>query len=123
MERLMRVLFAALATLFITSATTAAEIKVSVVLSLKEAITEIARDYKSAGGDDVSFTFGASGQLATQIRNGSDADAFISAANKQVDDLAKDGLVVEASRRTVVGNTLVLVVPATAQDVPTAFAD
>ena len=68
--------------LLCVAAASADEIKVAVAVSLKEAVTEIAKDYKNAGGDDVLFTFGSSGQLATQIKDGAEVDAFISAANK-----------------------------------------
>ena len=87
--KIMRALL--LSVLFVTHAF-ADTLRVSAAVSLKEAVTDIAKDYKTAGGDDVTFTFGSSGQLATQIKDGAEADAFISAANKQVDDLTKANL-------------------------------
>ncbi len=86
-------------------------ISVSVAISLKEAVTEIAKAYEEKTGDKVEFTFGSSGQLLAQIKAGQAADIFISAAQKQADDLAKDGLVLEGSKRIIAGNSLVLIVP------------
>jgi molybdate transport system substrate-binding protein len=57
----------------------------------------------------------------TQIQSGAPIDAFIAAADKQVDDLAKAGLLDEATRRIVAGNALVLIVPPDAKDAPNAF--
>jgi len=120
----MRLLRAFLLSLVFVTVASADEIKVSVAVSLKEAVTEIAHNYKSAGGDDVVFTFGSSGQLATQIKDGAPVDAFISAANKQVDDLVKADLADPTTRRVVAGNTLVLIIPANATGAsPSAIAD
>ena len=107
-------LLATLLALVPTAVARAEQITVAAAISLKEAVTEIADAYKADTGDEVKFTFGSSGQLAAQVKNGAPIDAFISAANKQVDDLAKDKLADEAGRRVVAGNTLVLIVPAKA---------
>jgi molybdate transport system substrate-binding protein len=89
----------------------AEKISISAAVSLKEAVTDAATAYEAQTGDHIEFTFGASGQLLAQIKNGADVDAFISAANKQVDDLAKAGMVAEGSRRVIARNDLVLIVP------------
>lgn len=96
-------------------------IRVAAAISLKEAVTEIAKTYEMESGDKVEFAFGASGQLAAQVKSGAPIDLFISAANKQVDELAKEKLIDAASRRIVAANTLVLVVPAKAKDAPRNF--
>jgi molybdate transport system substrate-binding protein len=87
-------------------------VRVSAAISLKDALEEAARAYKAAGGGEVEFVFGSSGELMAQIKAGAPADAFISAAGKQVDDLVRAGKVDEATRRVVAGNRLVLIVPA-----------
>lgn len=103
--------------LFATSAY-AGTITVAVASSLQEAMAKIASQYKAAGGDDVELVVGSSGQLAMQIRNGAPVDLFISAANKQVDDLARTGIVDETTRRVLAGNSLVLIVPSPSKGAP-----
>jgi molybdate transport system substrate-binding protein len=86
-------------------------IRVAAAISLKEALTDVGVVYERRTGDKVDFSFGASGQLMAQVKGGAPVDAFISAADKQVKDLMAAGLVDEQSRRVVVGNALVLIVP------------
>jgi molybdate transport system substrate-binding protein len=90
----------------------AGDINVSAAASLKESMQDAGAAFAKQGGDTVHFTFGASGQLEAQIVNGAPVDAFISAAQKQVDDLAKKDLIDAGSQRIVAGNNLVLIVPA-----------
>ena len=59
----------------------------------------------------IAYNFGASGALAQQILQGADADVFISAAPRWMDALAEAGRLVEASRRDLLENRLVVVVP------------
>ncbi|HEY7115443.1 MAG TPA: molybdate ABC transporter substrate-binding protein, partial [Tepidisphaeraceae bacterium] len=110
----MRLLLLSAVTCLILSAhpVHAETITVAAAVSLKESMLEIAKAFAIDTGDHVEFTFGASGQLMAQVRNGAPIDAFISAANKQVDDLERAGLVDAKTRRVVVGNSLVLIVPA-----------
>ena len=108
MRRSFAVLFCLLAAPLLRAET----IKVGAAISLKEAITEIAKTYEAESGEHVEFTFGSSGQLMAQIKAGAPVDAFISAASKQVDELDAAGLIDRPSRRVLAGNTLVLIVPA-----------
>ena len=107
--------------LLLAGTASAETLRVAAAISLKGALTEIAVSYKAKTGGDVKLVFGSSGQLATQIKSGAEVDVFISAALKQVDDLAREGLVDAKTRRTVASNTLVLVVPADAKDAPGSF--
>jgi molybdate transport system substrate-binding protein len=95
-------------------------ISVAAAISLKESISQVAKAFEADTGDKVEFTFGASGQLMAQIKTGAPVDAFISAANKQVDDLEKAGLADAGTRRTIAGNTLVLIV---SSDATTPLSD
>lgn len=119
----MRRLLAAVLVLIAPAFARADAIRVAAAISLKDAITEVAKAYEATTGDHVELAFGSSGQLMSQIRSGAEIDLFLSAAVEQVDALAKDGLVDLATRRDVVGNTLVLVVPAEANAAPSSFAD
>ena len=54
----------------------AEEIRVSAAISLKDALIEAGKAYKKQSGDTLAFSFGASGQLLTQIKNGAPVDLF-----------------------------------------------
>ena len=79
--------------------------------SLTDALKEIAASWEIAGGESVVFNFAASSLLARQIREGAPADVFLSADEAQMDGLERAGLVVPGTRRSVLSNTLVAVVP------------
>jgi molybdate transport system substrate-binding protein len=104
-----RALFAALfAVLALT--TSAAELNVFAAASLSDALKEIARTYEPTSGDKLRFNLAASNVLARQIKEGAPADVFFSADEARMDDLAKAGLLAADTRRTVLSNTLVIVV-------------
>jgi molybdate transport system substrate-binding protein len=109
--------------LSLTTAAHAETITISAAISLKDALTAIAKTFESDSTDKIEFNFGASGPLAAQIQQGAPVDAFISAANKQVDDLIKSGKADANTRRIIVQNTLVLIVPAAATNPPQSFTD
>jgi molybdate transport system substrate-binding protein len=87
------------------------EIIVSAAASLKNAFDELGPIYERQTGVKANFNFAASGVLQTQIESGAPADVFASAAQKQMDDLQKKGLIAEATRRDFTGNSLVLIIP------------
>ena len=86
------------------------EIQVFIAASLDTVMTELADLYHEEH-PDVKITFNAdsSGTLLTQIREGYECDIFFSAAQKQMDDLEADGLMVEGTRANVVNNQVVVV--------------
>ena len=64
------------------------ELVVFAAASMTETLTEIAEDYKEiAPNVTLTFNFDSSGTLKTQIQEGADCDVFISAAQKQMDQL------------------------------------
>ena len=89
-----------------------AEITVFAAASLTDALQEIAAAYEKITGDKVVFNFAASSALARQIQEGAPADLFFSADEAKMDDLEKRGLVAKGTRRSLLSNTLVVVVPA-----------
>jgi molybdate transport system substrate-binding protein len=84
----------------------------SVAVSLKEAVEELGRRFMQAHpGVTLRYNFGSSGELQKQIEAGAPIDLFLSAAERQMDELARRGLVVPATRRIFARNVLVAVKP------------
>jgi molybdate transport system substrate-binding protein len=119
----MRPVAFAIVVLLAAAAVRAGTVTVSAAISLKESLEQVGRDYAAEGGDAVTFNFDASGRLAQQVKRGAPVDAFVSAGGREVDQLVKAGQADGASRRVVVGNTLVLIVPAGATGGPTSMKD
>ncbi len=81
--------------------------------SLTEAFGEIGTTFHAAHpGVTVSYNFGGSDTLATQIAQGAPADVFASANAAQMDVVVKGGGVDGASVRTFAHNRLVVIYPA-----------
>ena len=99
------------------------EIIVSAAASLKNAFEELAPIYEKQTGVRAAFNFAASGVLQQQIETGAPVDVFASAAQKQMDDLQKKGLIDEATRKDFTGNSLVLILPADSKHKIDTFAD
>jgi molybdate transport system substrate-binding protein len=91
----------------------AAELTVSVAISMKEAIQDLGgRFTKARPGTTLRLNFGASGELQKQIEAGAPVDVFVSAGQRQMDELERHGLVVAASRRGFARNLLAVITPA-----------
>ncbi|WP_312515143.1 molybdate ABC transporter substrate-binding protein [Anaerospora sp.] len=89
-----------------------AELNVSAAVSMKDALAEIQKIYQEKNPNvKIIYNLGASGALQKQIEQGAPADLFISAAPKQMNDLAEKNLVNTATRKNLVENKLVVVVP------------
>jgi len=88
---------------------------VSAAASLSGPLQTLAVPFASArGAAPPQFNFGASGLLQQQIQQGAPADVFLSAGVRPMDTLEKAGLLLPGSRQDILGNRLVLVVPARA---------
>ena len=84
----------------------------SVAVSLKEAVEELGRRFMQAHpGVTLRYNFGSSGELQKQIEAGAPIDLFLSAAERQMDELERRNLIVAASRRVFAGNVLVAIKP------------
>ncbi|EJW96265.1 molybdenum ABC transporter, periplasmic molybdate-binding protein, partial [gut metagenome] len=72
------------------------EIQVFIAASLNTVMTELAKKYEKEH-PEVKITYNAdsSGTLLTQIEEGYECDLFFSAAQKQMDQLEADGLIVD----------------------------
>ncbi|HEY9602386.1 MAG TPA: molybdate ABC transporter substrate-binding protein [Allocoleopsis sp.] len=85
---------------------------VAAAASLQDALKELNPIFeRTHSGIKVNYNFAASGPLQQQIEQGAPVDLFISAASKQMDALQKKNLIVTNTRRNLLTNSLVLVVP------------
>jgi len=87
----------------------AESVNVFAAASMKTALDDAAKLWKTQSGKDIVATYGSSGTLAKQIAEAAPADIFISADLTWMDDVAKKNLIKPESRKNLVGNTLVLV--------------
>jgi len=88
------------------------EITISAAISLKNAFEDIGRIFRERNpGVKLVFNFGGSGDLARQIEAGAPVDIFASAAQKDMDDIDRKGLVAANSRKDFARNTVVLIKP------------
>lgn len=86
------------------------EIQVFIAASLNTVMTELADMYNEEHPEvKITYNPDSSGTLLTQIEEGYECDIFFSAAQKQMDDLEADGLMVEGTRADVVNNQVVVV--------------
>lgn len=89
------------------------EIIVFAAASMRETLTEIGKEYMEANKNvNIIFTFDSSGTLKTQIESGAECDIFISAAPKQMNELAAEklDLVLTDTRFNLLENKVVLCV-------------
>jgi len=89
----------------------AAEVNVYAAASLTDVMKEIAASYEKESTNKIVFNFGASSLLARQIIERAPADILFSADEAKMDDLQKTGLIVPETRRDLLSNSLVIVVP------------
>lgn len=89
---------------------TETEIQVFIAASLNTVMTELAEMYDEEHPEvKITFNANSSGTLLTQIEEGYECDIFFSAAQKQMDQLEADGLVVDGTRANVVNNQVVVI--------------
>ena len=86
------------------------EIQAFIAASLSKVMQDLA-DQFGEEHPDVKITFNAdsSGKLMTQIEEGYNCDLFFSAAQKQMNQLEEDGLLIDGTRADVVNNQVVVV--------------
>jgi molybdate transport system substrate-binding protein len=86
----------------------AAEAKVAVAANFTEAVKEIGALYEKATGNKVVFTFGATGQLYTQITQDAPFDVFLAADQKRPKKAVDEGYAVADTLFTYATGKLVL---------------
>lgn len=80
--------------------------------STTDALQEITAAYEKTHAVHIRCNYASSGTLARQLEAGARADLFISADAQWMDYAAKHDLITPDSRRDLLGNRLVLIVPA-----------
>jgi molybdate transport system substrate-binding protein len=114
----------ALFTLCCSLACPAAELTVSAATSLTSAFNELGPVFEAAHpGNRVQFNYGASGALLQQIAKGAPVDVFACADQETMDQAQNQRLLLASTRRNIVSNTLVVIVPAASANVPKALGD
>ncbi|MDJ0737233.1 MAG: molybdate ABC transporter substrate-binding protein [Nostocaceae cyanobacterium] len=95
-----------------TLASESANLTISAAASLKDAMEQIKPLYEQKKPNiKLTYNFGGSGSLQQQIEQGAPVDIFISAATKQMDALEKKGLLLDNTRKNLLKNEIVLIVP------------
>ncbi len=111
---LRRRIFLATLALLACSATLGAEttqrpLTVYAAASLTDVLGKLGDEFKTSSGTPVRFSFAASSILARQIEAGARADVFFSADQEWMDYLEQRHLIADATRKNLLGNSLVLV--------------
>jgi molybdate transport system substrate-binding protein len=117
------VLFFAILFLLLLRNVFGAEMTVHAAASLSDAMNEIGRAYESETGDKIQFNFGASSLLERQIEGGAPGDLFLSADDAKMDALERNGLLAAGTRRSLLSNSLAIVVGRDVQLAPKSAAD
>lgn len=100
------------------------EVYIIAAASMTDAIKEIGANYeKEHPNVKLTYNFGSSGALQTQIEQGAPADVFISAAQKQMNALDEKGLIDKFTRKDLLENKVVLIVPKDSELALNDFAD
>jgi len=103
-----------------TTEAKAVDLTISAATSLKDVMGDIKQLYlQKKPNVTITYNFGASGSLQQQIEQGAPVDVFISAASKQMDALQLKGLLIADTRKNLLKNKVVLIVPKSA----TAISD
>ena len=99
-------------------------VNVFAAASLSAVMADFEASFEEANPDvDIVVNADSSGALLTQIQEGAPCDVFFSAAQKQMDTLEEDGMVVDGTRTNVVNNQLVVVTQPDSATEVTGLAD
>ena len=100
------------------------ELHVAAAASLTDVMNELGAAYEKDHPDvKIVCNYGSSGALQQSIENGGGADLFFSAAQKQMDALDKAGLLADGTRKDLLKNEVVLIVPSKDGQALTSFQD
>lgn len=97
-------------------------LRIAAASDLRLVLPEILDRFR-AGGDAVDVTYGASGQLAEQLREGAPFDVLLSADMSFVEALASEGVVASESVKPYARGALVIAVHEAAEGAVNTIAD
>jgi molybdate transport system substrate-binding protein len=100
------------------TASAAGDLVVFAAASTTNALTEIGELFAAGNKGRITPSFASSSTLAKQIESGAPADLFLSADLKWMDYLEEKGNLAPGTRRNLLGNRLVLIVPAESSEPP-----
>lgn len=89
----------------------AAEVSAAVAANFAKPAEELGKAFTAKTGDTVTFSFGASGQLYTQISQAAPFEVFLSADNKRPAQAVKEGFAVDGTVFTYAVGKVVLYSP------------
>jgi molybdate transport system substrate-binding protein len=108
-----RALLVSLLVLTLGRPVAAQDLLFSVAISMKDAVEDLGRSFaQTRSGVTVRYNLGSSGELQKQIEAGAPVDLFVSAAQLQMDELERKGLIRSDTRRIFARNILTVVKPA-----------
>lgn len=81
---------------------------IAVASNFAKPIKEIAKRYEKQTQNTVRLSFGSSGKIYAQIKNGAPFDIFLSADQSKPEALEKEGYIIDGSRFTYATGRLVL---------------
>lgn len=91
---------------------------VSAAASVADALQEIGSFYQQDQPSvEVTYNFGSSGALQRQIEQGAPVSVFVSAASQPMNVLERKGLLAVGSRKNLLSNQVVLIVPRDQQEI------
>lgn len=94
------------------------EMKVFAAASMTEVLDELKEEFEKENPNiSISFNFDSSGTLKTQIESGAEADVFVSAAKKQMDELEESDLIEKNTRIDLLENEISLAVSENGKDI------
>ncbi|WP_411678317.1 molybdate ABC transporter substrate-binding protein [Caproicibacter sp.] len=100
------------------------ELVISAAASLTDVMNELKKVYESENGSvTITPTYASSGTLQTQIEEGAPSDIFFSAAQKQMKALESKGLIQSDTKKDLLLNKIVLIVPKGKANGISAFTD
>ena len=93
---------------FLYKPSMASELKIAVASNFSSAAKEIGSSYTQKNKIDIVFSFGSSGKIYSQIRNGAPYDIFLSADQVRPEKLIQEGKALAQTRMTYATGQLVL---------------